>query len=99
MREFNKMLKQSIGRPFPGEPNYCSRLASETYPPVVTPYGKICPGLFFGETAMVAIMPVHGFNQEDGLAMRRKSAEEGLFRSVRYRPLYHALNDTTVTWS
>ena len=95
-----KMLKQSMGRPFPGEPNYCSRLASETKPLVVTPYGTLCPDLFFGETAMVAIMPVHGFNQEDGLVMRRKSADAGLFRSIRYKSLYHALNDdTTVRWS
>ena len=94
-----KMLKQSMGRPFPGEPNYCSRLASENKPLVVTPFGRICPDLFFGETAMVAIMPIHGFNQEDGLAMRRKSAEAGLFRSIRYKRLYHALNDTTVQWS
>ena len=57
-----KMLKQAMGKSFPGEPECFSRLVQPDAPLVITRYGSILPNLFCGQMVDIAIMPIHGFN-------------------------------------
>ncbi|KAK3858850.1 hypothetical protein Pcinc_034988 [Petrolisthes cinctipes] len=104
-----KMQKQAFGAPVQSEfvhhrGTYIT-LRTPERPMVISSALNVIPNcelLYSGQTALTAIMPVMGFNQEDGLVMSKDAIDRGLFTSLHHQcyrkvePGYHTLVGKTV---
>jgi len=78
------MIKQAVAAPYSQATSGCGQLTGLGLEnPLVTTH--LAPPTPYGHSAIVAICPYYGFNQEDGVVVSRAALQRGLFSSVSFR--------------